>query len=112
MPKYKLLVMTQPVEGREGEYNEWYDNVHLHDLVACDGIKSAQRFRLNQVIAPQGGASLPYLAIYEIETDDVNKAIAQIGERSQSGKMSISPALSVETTFGAVYEELGPAVTE
>ena len=27
--KYKLVVMSFPVEGREREYNEWYDNVHL-----------------------------------------------------------------------------------
>jgi hypothetical protein len=24
MPSYKLIVMTQPVEGREQEYNDWY----------------------------------------------------------------------------------------
>ena len=34
MPSYKLIVMTQPVEGREQEYNDWYQGMHLPDLVS------------------------------------------------------------------------------
>jgi hypothetical protein len=30
--KQQFLVFTNPVEGREDEYNEWYDNVHLGDV--------------------------------------------------------------------------------
>jgi hypothetical protein len=24
-----MIVFTSPVEGREDEYNDWYDNTHL-----------------------------------------------------------------------------------
>jgi hypothetical protein len=108
MPSYKLVVMTKPVEGREQEYNDWYQNVHLDDLVAIDGVKSAQRFRLNQAVAGDL-PPLPYLAIYEVQTNDIDGVIRELNERSQTGRMFVTTALSTEI-FCAVYEELGPVV--
>jgi hypothetical protein len=110
MPRYKLVVMTRPVGGREQEYNDWYREVHLRDLVAIPGIKSAQRFRLSRVVTPDT-EPLPYLAIYDVETDDIDKTIEELKSRAENGAMFISPALSTEEAFGAVYEELGPVVT-
>src|SRR4051812_5666782 len=46
MPRFKFLAFTNPVEGREDEYNEWYTNTHLADLLRVPGLMSAQRFRL------------------------------------------------------------------
>lgn len=109
MRRYKLLVMTEPTQGREREFNDWYQNVHLRDVVAVPGIKSAQRFRLDHQIIP-GAKPLPYLAIYEIETDDVQGVMKEMMARAGSARMVISEALSMETTVGVVYEELGPAV--
>jgi hypothetical protein len=107
--RYKFLVMSRPVEGQEQEYEEWYQNIHLNDVVAIDGFKSAQRFRLQQAVMP--GPDLPgYLAIYDIETDDINSAIQELMKRSASGQMVISKALCTEGGFAAVYEESGPMV--
>lgn len=108
MSRYKLVVMTKPVDGREQEYNDWYQNVHLRDLVSIDGVKSAQRFRLNQAVTTQQ-PPLPYLAIYDVETSNIDAVIAELNRRPQSGQMVVSPALSDEI-FCTVYEELGPAV--
>ena len=108
MPRYKLVVMTKPMEGREDEYNDWYQNVHLQDVVAIDGFKSAQRFRLNRPLAADS-AQLPYLAIYDVETDDIDRAIEELLKRADDGRMVISASLAKEP-FGAVYEEFGPVV--
>ena len=108
MPRYKLVVMTKPVEGREREYNDWYQNVHLDDLVAIDGVKSAQRFHLNRAVTDP--PPMPYLALYDVETNDIDGTIEELLTRAQSGRISVSDALSKET-FCAVYEELGPVVT-
>ena len=108
MPRYKFVVMTGPAEGREQEYNDWYQNVHLSDVVAIDGIKSAQRFRLNQAVMADQPPS-PYLAIYDIETNDIDGTIEELKRRSQTGEMVISEALS-SVSFAVAYEELGPAV--
>ena len=109
MSKYKLIVMTQPVEGQEQEYNEWYQGAHLPDLVSIHGVKSAQRFRLSRTVVADRGP-LPYLAIYDIETDDIDKTLNDLRTRVGSGEIYVSPALSKESYFGAVYEEFGPVV--
>jgi hypothetical protein len=69
---YKFVVLTNAVEGREDEYNDWYTNRHLPDVLAIPGIVEAVRFELagTQRIAPPW--PYRYLAIYDIETDDID----------------------------------------
>jgi hypothetical protein len=109
MPRYKMLVLTQPKEGREKEFNDWYDTIHLHQLVAQPAIKSAQRFEFRQVVA--GEKQFPYLAIYDIETDDLGGVLAQLNSGLAAGRISFSDALSPDS-WGAVFEEHGPAVRQ
>ena len=47
MGRHVFMVMTNPVEGREDEYNEWYSGIHLQEVVAIAGFISAQRFKLS-----------------------------------------------------------------
>lgn len=108
MPRYKFVVMSTPAEGREQEYNDWYQNVHLRDVVAIDGIKSAQRFRLNLTVSADQ-PPLPYLAVYDIETNDIAGTIQELKRRSQTGQMVISDAMST-VSFAVAYEEFGPVV--
>ena len=83
MPKGLLLVFSQPVSAdREAEYNNWYDNVHLHDLVAVEGVVSASRYQVSdtQLVPEAAPDGPPYLAIYEIEADDPAAVLAAIRE--------------------------------
>ena len=32
--KYKLLVYTNAVEGKEDDFNDWYQNTHLQQIVS------------------------------------------------------------------------------
>src|SRR4051794_13608549 len=68
MRRFKMLVFSEPFEGRDDEFNEWYTNQHLDDLVALPGFTSAQRFKLHSV--SMGTTLNKYLAIYDVETDD------------------------------------------
>ncbi len=106
MRKFKLVVMTRPVAGKEDEYNRWYQNEHLRDVVAVPGFQAAQRFSLNQVLIP-GATAAPYLAIYDIETDDIDAAVKELTRRAERGEMAVSPALDTDGGFAAIYEELG-----
>ena len=107
MSRYVLVVFTNPVEGREDEYNDWYQNVHLGDVVAVKGFKSAQRFRLVKPLNDQ--KAYPYLAIYEIETDDIEAALDDMQSRANTPRMMLSPALS-EDLYAVTYEPFGPKV--
>lgn len=47
MSRHVFAVLTNPVEGREPEFNAWYDR-HLHDILRLPGLVSAQRFQLSR----------------------------------------------------------------
>jgi hypothetical protein len=108
MRHYKLVVYTKPVAGRDQEYNDWYQRIHLPDLVAIPGIRSAQRFRLKQTLSPD--TPLPFLAIYDIETDDIDGVIGEMKRRSGTEAMLISDALD-RTASAVVFEEFGTLVS-
>jgi hypothetical protein len=90
MSRHVLVVHTRPLEGREEEFNAWYDEVHLPDVLAVEGFVSARRFRA----APSVHGELPehpFLAIYEIEADDLAGALLAL--RTAARQMEMSPAL-------------------
>lgn len=107
MPRYTYAVLTNPVEGKEDEFNEWYTNTHVHDALAVPGFVSAQRFQLAD--AQRGAAPFPwrYFAIYEIETDDLQQTIDALAERYNTPDMVISEALHPER-LGLIFEAMGP----
>ena len=75
MARYILLAMNGPTSpGEDAAYNAWYDEVHVPDLLACPAVKSARRFKAVQ----QKGLNNPYVALYEIETDDLQAVLAQL----------------------------------
>jgi len=107
--KYKMIVFTNSVAGRDHEYNEWYQHVHLKDIVGIKCMDSAQRFRFNMNIVPGGPDLAPYLAIYDIETDDIQRVIKDMNDLAASGRMPLTDAMSKDIV-GAVYEEHGALV--
>ncbi|OBI91561.1 DUF4286 family protein [Mycobacterium asiaticum] len=86
MAKGIIYVETYPSSpDREQEYNTWYDEIHLSELVAVDGIVSARRLR------PVDGQG-PYIALYEIEGDD----LAAILQAMSRAKLTMSDALQLD----------------
>lgn len=50
MTKHVLLVFTSPTEGNEAQYNDWYNNVHLAEVLTTDGFVRAQRFKVSDIL--------------------------------------------------------------
>jgi hypothetical protein len=109
MPSYLFLAFTGPVEGRDEEYNDWYDQRHMQDVVSIDEFKSAQRFRL--VDGPTGGLP-PYLAIYEIEAASVGAARAALESRLESKQIYKSDALDSGQTLTGYFECISKRVQQ
>ena len=79
MEKWLLVVKSNCTdELREDEFNKWYDEVHVPDVVATPGFVKASRYMSEELGSYEGGK---YLAIYEIETDDINKTMKTLSER-------------------------------
>jgi len=47
MTSHIFVVQVKAVEGREDEFNEWYDNVHIPEALAVDGFVAAHRFKIS-----------------------------------------------------------------
>jgi hypothetical protein len=104
-------VRSGPVAGREQEYNSWYSDQHLDDVIAVPGFVSAQRFRLVDPAA-EGAPRQPYLAIYRMHTDDPLGVFDGLRERSESGQLEISEAFDQEGLDMALYEAITPVVSK
>lgn len=110
MPRYIFLVLTNAKDGQEDEYNDWYNNRHLPDVLACDGFVAAQRFRLTET-DPQQEFTHQYLAIYEVETDDLAKANQALTEAASNGAMFVSPALNMDDALAKYFTPITERLT-
>ena len=109
MRKFKLVVLSNPTDGQDAEYNDWYSNVHLADVVAVPGFTGAQRFKLTD---PMGFEHKHrYLAIYEFEGDDPDPIVKEMLSRRDTPAMLISDALDLSTAVAGVFEPCSPVVS-
>lgn len=94
MPRYVFAVYSNPVEGREQEYLDWYANRHLDDLRACAGVISARHLTIaDQQFTNVQPQQFKYLALYEVETNDVQLFMHDVLTRIDTPRMPRSPAL-------------------
>jgi len=107
MQRHSLLVLTKPFEGSDEEFNRWYDEQHLADVLDIPGFVSARRYRIVDS-RYQGEALLlwRYLAIYEIECDDLSQALDEIRKRSGTTAMPISDTLDMSKVATLVMQPL------
>ncbi|MFR9806078.1 hypothetical protein ACL02T_27885 [Pseudonocardia sp. RS010] len=100
-----LLVFSNPVDGREEEYNAWYTEHHLDEILAIDGFVLAQRFRLAddaRMTRDTPDAPYRYLAFYEAEDRErADSALFELARRERAEalaagrtpKLVMSPAM-------------------
>jgi len=107
MPTHRLIVFTQPTAGKEAEYNRWYDEVHLRDVLEVDGFVAAQRFALSDAQIGDVAEKTPgrYLAIYEIEADSLEAALEKLNAGSDT--MELSDALDMDTAIAIAFSAIG-----
>jgi hypothetical protein len=108
MAKFKLVALTTPVAGKEKEFHEWYQKHHLPEIVSFPGMKGAQRYKLTAKL--MGTDTNPWLAIYDLETDDPMGFLGAVGKASAAGKMTQSDANDLTKTYTALFEEYGERV--
>jgi hypothetical protein len=106
MSRHILLVHSDPVAGQDGEYNRWYDEVHLPDVLSVPGFVAAKRY----TAAPSIHGELPgnrYLAIYEIETDDLPAALAALSQAAK--EMDLDAAFDRASQRTLAFTEISEA---
>ena len=89
MERWLLTVESNCADpSREGEFNEWYDTIHLADMLETPGIVRASRYENTNPAEGQG----KFVAMYELETENLDQTMAAIGQRVndiiEQGRMS------------------------
>ena len=106
MGRYKLVVLTKAVAGQDKEFNDWYSNIHLADVLAVEGFTSAVRLSYHSTIRGDPSAPSPYLAIYDIEADAPEDVMARLSETISAGRMRVSETLDMESVNAWLYTEI------
>jgi len=89
MAKWLLIAKTNCADAaREAEFNEWYDKIHLPDVLETPGFIKATRYEDTKPV--EGEAK--FIATYEIEADDIDEAMEtledNIDKKRAKGRMS------------------------
>ena len=96
-----MIVFSNPLPGREREFNDWYTHVHVLDVLrGCPGAEYAQRFRAADD-QPAGPPRYRFLAVY---AGDHRGFTAGHRERIFTSEMPISAAFDVPEHRAAYYD--------
>ena len=110
MTKYVLVALTNAVEGKEQAFNEWYDGQHLPDVLNVPGVMSAQRFKLAETQRSPDPLPYRYMALYEIETDNLPAVLEIAKQRGGTPAMPRSDAVASDVSLW-YFEPMGPKKT-
>ncbi|MCL2582832.1 MAG: hypothetical protein FWE35_10285 [Streptosporangiales bacterium] len=102
-----LIVFASPAEGKEAEFNDWYDNVHLGEFVALPGVESGQRFDLAPASPP---AKTGYAAIYQLSGDPA-EVMKAMDAAIKDGSMHMSDAIDPASVAITAWTPHGPVAT-
>jgi hypothetical protein len=107
MAKGKMVIFTAPASAEtEGEFNRWYNNVHIPEIAAAaPKISGASRYKVSGTQIPgMETPAQPYMAMYHL--DDVKEGIAQMlgGAAGYTATDSTSPEGGIATAV--VYEQI------
>lgn len=100
MARHVFVVMTRPTAGQDAEFNRWYDEQHVPDVLRVPGFVGCRRFSLG---VGQDPNAFSYLALYDMETDDPAAVLAELNKRAGTPQMPLSPALDVTTVSATLY---------
>jgi hypothetical protein len=105
----QLFVFSSALAGRETEFNAWYDRQHIPDVLRlAPEIRSARRFSLMTLTAPQGTAAWQYVTVYEIDGADVGPVLERMNQAMGTSRMPLSDSAelsSVALLHGSLLSE-------
>lgn len=108
-----FVVLSNPVDGGEDEYNRWYSRRHVTDVLQqVLGVRSVQRFGLAADQRRKPPYAFRYMALYEVERDRAAQVFAELEARSGTAVMPISDTFDrnhIALVFDAITPKLTPS---
>ena len=98
------VVQANPVAGKEREFEQWYDNQHLQDVIDLPGFVAARRYVRSATQREQRALEYHYqsLALYEFDGDP-RPGLDALTTALANG-MELSPALG--DRIAVVYDQV------
>jgi hypothetical protein len=113
MQRWINILETNCDPTRESEYNEWYDGIHVPDVLATPGFVRARRYESRELRDGRGR----YMALYDIETNDIDKTmqvrLARRAEEHAQGRASanrpnLASSMWRDMLFRQIFERAAP----
>lgn len=105
-----MVVGSNPTDpAQEAAFNEWYTESHLDDVLRVAGFNAARRYTLSPVRPMVGTEPSPfgYLAVYEVESDDLAATASELQAALDSGAIPLSETFDL-SNFSVDFYELLP----
>lgn len=90
-----MVVWSDPSDpAKEAEYNTWYEQVHVQDVLKVPGFVGCTRYKVAD--AQFGPVETPgsYVALYEIDVDDLTTIPAAMGAAFAAGELPMSDTIT------------------
>ena len=84
-----MVVMTNPVPGREKEFADWYCTQHLGDVCATPGVLNGA---FHELATTKCSQQWRHMSRYEI-SKPFNELTASFGERIKAGQMPLTDTI-------------------
>jgi hypothetical protein len=109
MAEFLMLALSNSIEGRADEYNDWYNNHHIPDLLSVPGMVSVQRWQVsgNPFLGPE--LEFGYLCVCEFEGDSVSATFDAISTAARG--FDISTAIDFDGAQVVAFEPASPPVS-
>ena len=99
-----FIASTNPIEGKDDAFNEWYDATHVPEVLDVPGVVAAQRYDISELKVPEDEdlpAQLPppthrYMVIYELD-DEPEVVMAEFLKRVMAGTLSLGEWIDLTT---------------
>lgn len=112
MARAQLIAYTSPSSpGQEEAFNKWYEQVHIPQVVErIPGVVGGHRLRLAaaQIVPAAELPSRRYMAVYELDTDDLPALAKRLAEALGDGTLDLTDAIDM-TEFAPVMHFYEPA---
>jgi hypothetical protein len=114
--RYAMLVLANPVPGFEQEFNDWYTNTHMGDLLQLPGWTGAQRFRIVSSLNPRPtkeGYRHGYLIVWDQEGPDYATPQRLMTDAIAGGKSRRGAGFDYIGGMGGggTFQVIGPRIT-
>ena len=105
MSESLLLVLSNAVDGRDDEFNAWYESTHIPELLTVPGVVGAERYTVASLDGPEPAHR--YLAVYRLDGDPAD-VLAEFRRRASTGEMTMSDTLDLTTVAVSAWQPSEP----